>query len=94
MSLMVKSIRLKYLLKFIIEIVKGVLKMIGKRKSTHPGEVLLEDVIKPLGLTITEVAKRLGVTIKIVSELVNCKASLSPKMAVRIGKASRTTPEI
>jgi len=38
--------------------------MIGKRKPTHPGEVLNEDVIKPLGLTVTEAAKRLGVTRK------------------------------
>lgn len=67
--------------------------MIGKRKPTHPGEVLREDVIKPLGLTVTEAAKRLGITRKTLSELLNCKASLSPEMAVRIGKATRTTPE-
>ena len=67
--------------------------MIGKRKPTHPGEVLREDVIKPLGLTVTEAAKRLGVTRKTLSELLNCKASLSPEMAVRISKATRTTPE-
>ncbi len=67
--------------------------MIGKRKPTHPGEILREDVIKPLGLTVTEAAKRLGVTRKTLSELLNCKASLSPEMAVRISKATRTTPE-
>ncbi len=38
--------------------------MIGQRKPTHLGEVLLEDVMKPLGLTVTEAAKRLGVTSK------------------------------
>ena len=67
--------------------------MIGHRKPTHPGEVLREDVIKPLGLTVTEAAKRLGVTRKTLSALLNCKASLSPEMAVRISKATRTTPE-
>ena len=67
--------------------------MIGKRKPTHPGEVLREDVIKPLGLTVTEAARRLGVTRKTLSELLNCKASLSPEMAVRISKATKTTPE-
>jgi len=41
------------------------------RKPTHPGEILLEDVIKPLDLTITEAAKDLGVTRKTLSELVN-----------------------
>lgn len=67
--------------------------MIGNRKPTHPGEVLREDVIVPLGLTVTEAAKRLGVTRKTLSALINCKASLSPKMAVRVGKATKTTPE-
>lgn len=67
--------------------------MIGKRKPTHPGEVLREDVLKPLSLTVTEAAKRLRVTRKTLSELLNCKASLSPEMAVRISKATRTTPE-
>ena len=67
--------------------------MIKKRKPTHPGEVLREDVIKPLGLTVTEAARRLGVTRKTLSELLNCKASLSPEMAVRLSKATRTTPE-
>ncbi|MEE8328440.1 MAG: HigA family addiction module antitoxin [Thermodesulfovibrionia bacterium] len=67
--------------------------MIGHRKPTHPGEVLREDVIKPLGLTVTDAAKRLGVTRKTLSELLNCKSSLSPGMAVRISKATRTTPE-
>ncbi len=66
---------------------------IGKRKPTHPGEVLREDIIKPLGISVTEAAKCLGVTRKTLSLLLNSKASLSPEMAVRIGKATRTTPE-
>ncbi len=66
---------------------------IGKRKPTHPGEVLREDIIKPLGLSVTESAKCLGVTRKTLSLLLNGKASLSPEMAVRIGKATGTTPE-
>lgn len=64
-----------------------------KRKPTHPGEVLLEDVIKPLGLTITDAAKNLGVTRKTLSELVNGKSSLSPEMAVRVAAATDTSPE-
>jgi antitoxin HigA-1 len=64
-----------------------------KRKPTHPGEVLLEDVIKPLGITITQAAKDLGVTRKTLSELVNQKAGLSSEMAVRIGAATKTSPE-
>jgi addiction module HigA family antidote len=64
-----------------------------KRKPTHPGEVLFEDVIKPLGLTVTEAAKNLGVSRKTLSELVNQKAALSPEMALRIAKATNTSPE-
>ncbi|HXK48549.1 MAG TPA: HigA family addiction module antitoxin [Deltaproteobacteria bacterium] len=64
-----------------------------KRRPTHPGEVLREDVIKPLGLTVTEAAKRLGVTRKTLSTLLNCKAALSPDMALRIAQATDTSPE-
>jgi len=67
--------------------------MTDHRKPTHPGEILREDVIRPLGLTVTEAAKRLGVTRKTLSALINCKASMSPKMAVRVSKATKTSPE-
>ena len=64
-----------------------------KRKPTHPGEVLLEDVMKPLGLSVTDAANNLGVSRKTLSELVNGKSALSPKMALRIAKATKTSPE-
>ena len=48
------------------------------RKPTHPGAVLLEDVIKPLGLTITEAAKNAWGQSKTLSEFVNEKAMLRP----------------
>jgi addiction module HigA family antidote len=67
--------------------------MSKKRKPTHPGEVLLEDVIKPLGLSVAEAAKDLGVSRKTLYELINGKSSLSPQMAVRIGEATKTSPE-
>ena len=63
------------------------------RKPTHPGEVLREDVIKPLGLTVTQAARDLGVSRKALSELVNQKAALSPEMALRIARATNTSPE-
>ena len=67
--------------------------MITKRKPTHPGLLLKEDVLIPLGLSVTEAANGLGVSRKTLSELINEKASLSPDMAIRIGKATRTSPE-
>ncbi len=63
------------------------------RKPTHPGTVFLEDVMKPLELSVTEAAHMLGVSRKTLSEFVNEKSSLSPEMAIRIGKATNTSPE-
>jgi len=63
------------------------------RKPVHPGEVLYEDVLKELNITITEAAKNLGVSRKTLSELVNGKNNLTPEMAVRISKATNTSPE-
>lgn len=67
--------------------------MMQKRKPTHPGEVLREDVIKPLGLTVTEAANKLGVTRKTLSALINCRTSMSTEMAVRISRATGTSSE-
>jgi addiction module HigA family antidote len=44
-------------------------------------------------LTKTEAGKLLGVNLKTLSALLNCKSSLTPEMAIRIGKATKTTPE-
>lgn len=67
--------------------------IVESRRPTHPGEVLLEDVIRPLGLTVTDAARALGVTRKTLSELVNQRSGLSPKMSLRIATATGTTPE-
>ncbi len=67
--------------------------MTTRRKPTHPGRVLKYDVIESLGLTVTEAARRLGVTRKALSELLNERAGMSPEMAVRVGHATNTTPE-
>jgi addiction module HigA family antidote len=64
-----------------------------KRKPTHPGEILREDVLPPLDMTQTELAKRLGVSRLSVSELLLEKRALSADMAVRIGRLTNTTPE-
>jgi|ERR1017187_2385020 addiction module HigA family antidote len=64
-----------------------------KRKPTHPGEILREDVLPALDMTQTELAKRLGVSRLSVSELLLEKRALSADMAVRIGRLTNTTPE-
>ncbi|MBR1451100.1 MAG: HigA family addiction module antidote protein, partial [Lachnospiraceae bacterium] len=63
------------------------------RKPTHPGSVFLEDVMKPLNLSVTETARMLGVSRKTLSEFINEKSSLSPEMALRISKATNTSVE-
>lgn len=63
------------------------------RRPTHPGAVLREDVLPALGMTQTELARRLGVSRLTVSELLHEKRSLSAEMAARLGKLLGTTPE-
>ncbi len=54
---------------------------------SHPGVFLKEEVIEPLGLTVTDAARILGVTGPDLSNLLNGKASLSPEMALHFEKA-------
>ena len=59
----------------------------------HPGEVIRELCIKPLGLTVTETAEALGISRKALSELLNGHTGISPEMAIRLSIAFDTTPE-
>jgi antitoxin HigA-1 len=59
----------------------------------HPGLTVRHDCLEPLGLTVTEGAKVLGVTRQALNNLVNGKSGISPEMAVRLSKAFGTTPE-
>ena len=59
----------------------------------HPGEVIRALCIEPLGLTITEAAKALGVTRKTLSELLNGHSRISPEMAIRLSIAFKTSAE-
>jgi addiction module HigA family antidote len=59
----------------------------------HPGEVLRELCLKPLGLTVTETARALGVSRKTLSGILNRRAGISPEMAVRLSLAFETTAE-
>ena len=59
----------------------------------HPGEVLRELCIEPLGLSVTEAAEGLGVSRKTLSAVLNGRAGISPEMALRLSIAFDTTPE-
>jgi len=67
--------------------------MLTKRKPVHPGNLFKEEVLIPLGLTVTQAAAGLGVSRKALSEFLNGHSSLSPEIAIRIGKATKTSPE-
>jgi addiction module HigA family antidote len=60
---------------------------------SHPGEVIRELCLEPLGITVTDAAKALGVSRKALSELLNGKTGISPEMALRLSIAFDTTPE-
>src|SRR4030095_922988 len=64
-----------------------------RRRPTHPGAILREDVLPALDMTQGELAARLGVSRLTVSELLNEKRALSAEMAVRIAKFLRGEPE-
>lgn len=60
----------------------------------HPGESLKILYMEPLGLTIQELAARLGVERKAISRLINQHGGVSAEMAIRLGKAFNTTPDM
>lgn len=57
------------------------------KSPPHPGLSVRHDCLEPLGLTVTEAAKRLGVSRKQLSDIVNGRAGISPEMAIRLDKA-------
>lgn len=59
----------------------------------HPGEILRSLCLEPLGLSVTDAAKALGVSRKTLSAVLNGRAGVSPEMAVRLSIAFDTTAE-
>ncbi len=60
----------------------------------HPGEILKEDYLEPLGLSVTEACQGLGISRKGLSEILNGRTGISPAMAIKLAKAFGTTPEL
>lgn len=60
----------------------------------HPGRIIRQDCIDPLGLSIGEAAKALGVTRQTLDRLINERGGISPEMALRLSKAFGSTPEM
>lgn len=63
------------------------------RPPTHPGEMLLEEFLKPLGMTQSELAKRIHVSFPRVNEIINARRGITPDTALRLSRLFGTTPE-
>jgi addiction module HigA family antidote len=59
----------------------------------HPGEILLEECIKPLNVSISAFALRIGTSRKNLSEIVNCKTGISAEMALKLAKVLNTSAQ-
>ena len=60
----------------------------------HPGRIVREECLEPLGLSVTDGAKALGVSRIALSELVNERRGISPEMAIRLSKAFGSSPRV
>ena len=70
------------------------MKMPTNRAPIHPGEILLEEFMKPYGMTQTEIARRISVSRKHISEIVNGRKGISTDIALRLSKLFGTSPEL
>ena len=57
------------------------------KNPAHPGKGILYDDIEPLGISVAQAAAHLGVSCAELSDIVNCRASVSPEMSLRLYKA-------
>src|SRR5512139_3000565 len=64
-----------------------------KIRPTHPGEMLREDFLTDYGLTVSGLAKALGVSRQTVNELLRERRAVTPEMAIRLARLFGNTPE-
>ena len=63
------------------------------RRPTHPGAILREDILPSLGITQTELADKLKVSRRTVSQIIHEHRPITPDMAIRLAHFLKTTPE-
>jgi addiction module HigA family antidote len=63
------------------------------KNPAHPGRIVKSACLEPLGLSVTEGAKVLGVTRQTLNNVIHGKSGISPEMAIRLSKAFGSTPE-
>jgi antitoxin HigA-1 len=69
------------------------MEMMQMYNPPHPGEIIKELCLEPLGLTVTRAAEALGVSRKTLSAILNGRAGISPEMAIRLSMAFDTSAE-
>jgi addiction module HigA family antidote len=69
-------------------------KKIEKLVPIHPGEILLEEFLKPMGISINKLSRELLVPPNRISEIVNGKRAITADTALRLGKYFGVSPEI
>ncbi len=61
------------------------------KNPPHPGELLREDVLRPLGIEVTDAAHRLGISRTTLSRVINGRSGISPDLAIRLERAGVST---
>jgi addiction module HigA family antidote len=64
-----------------------------KRKPTSPGEILREEFLIPLGITQKKLAEYLRCDFKVINQIINEKAHVTPGLALKLAAALNTTPD-
>jgi len=65
----------------------------ANRKPTHPGEILLEEFLKPMAMTQLQLAERLKVPVQRVNTLINGKRGVTPETAILLSRVFKNSPE-
>ena len=63
------------------------------RTPSHPGEILLEEFLRPLHISQVRLAQHLGVPVQRINELINGKRGITPDTAWLLARSLKTTPE-
>ena len=63
------------------------------RAPTHPGEILLEEFLKPMGMTQQQLARQIRVPFQRINELVNRRRGVTPATALRLSRLFGNTPD-
>lgn len=65
-----------------------------RRKPTHPGELIREDLLPETGLTQRELADLMGVSRRTISEIIHERRGITPDIAFRLARVFNSTPEL